>query len=134
MNSPRINTHGLISRELCGTPLETGEGYALVTLDPTETMRTDETGLIHGGFLFGMADYAAMLAVNHPNVVLAGADVRFLKPVLAGERLTAAGKITSSGGKKRTVLVEVFREGEKVFSGEFTCVIPEKHVTDKNGD
>jgi acyl-coenzyme A thioesterase PaaI-like protein len=48
-------------------------------------MAVDDRGLVHGGFVFGLADHAAMLAVNDPNVVLGAASTRFLKPVRVGE-------------------------------------------------
>jgi len=86
-------------------------------------MAVDEAGLVHGGFLFGLADHAAMLAVNHPHVVLAGAEVRFLRPVAVGERLEAAARIAESSGRKSRVHVDVARGEEIVMSGTFTCVI-----------
>ncbi|HKL82437.1 MAG TPA: thioesterase, partial [Desulfobacter sp.] len=76
-----IITHQLIDNELCGTPLMVENGKSRVEYTTTSRMAADDSGLVHGGFIFGLADYAAMLAVNHPNVVLGGADVKFLKPV-----------------------------------------------------
>jgi len=66
-------THLKINPALWGTPIELKEGFASVRLTVSEDMAADEYGLVHGGTIFGLADYAAMLAVNHPNVVLAGA-------------------------------------------------------------
>ncbi len=74
-----INTHEQIDRSLCGEPVSVFEGGSEVRMECTANMAADASGLIHGGFIFGMADYAAMLTVNHPNVVLAGAESRFLK-------------------------------------------------------
>jgi uncharacterized protein (TIGR00369 family) len=92
-------------------------------------MAVDEYGLVHGGFTFGLADYAAMLAVNEPTVVLGKAEVRFLKPVKAGEKLLAKARIVEDLGKKKMVRSEVFNErGEKVFEGTFHCYVLEKHV------
>ncbi len=65
-----IKTHLAIDRRLCGEPLELREGFASVELTTTREMEADSSGLVHGGFVFGLADHAAMLAVNHPNVVL----------------------------------------------------------------
>jgi uncharacterized protein (TIGR00369 family) len=93
-------------------------------------MAADDSGLVHGGFIFGLADYAAMLAVNHPNVVLGGADVKFLKPVKAGESVYAEATVTSASGKKQMVSVTVKREDDVVFKGDFSCFILEKHVLD----
>jgi len=94
-------------------------------------MAADEYGLTHGGTIFGLADYAAMLAVNHPNVVLAGAKVKFLKPVQTGDVLLAKAKVEKTEGKKITVFVHVEKDADQVFSGEFICVIPNKHVLNK---
>jgi len=67
--------------------------------------------LIHGGFTFGLADYAAMLAVNEPTVVPANATAKFLAPVVVGDRLEAEATVEQTDGKKRTVKVTVRRAG-----------------------
>ena len=90
-----------------------------------------ERGLVHGGFVFGLADYAAMLAVNHPDVVLGGAETRFLKPVAVGERLLARAEVLEASGRKSKVKVEVLREGEVVMTGDFACFTLDRHVLDK---
>jgi acyl-coenzyme A thioesterase PaaI-like protein len=91
-------------------------------------MGVDDLGLVHGGFIFGLADYAAMIAVNHPNVALGAADVKFLKPARVGDTLTAEARIESRKGKKLFINAQVAREGVKIFEGSFTCVIPDNHV------
>jgi uncharacterized protein (TIGR00369 family) len=122
-------THRLTSERLVGKPLKIENGYAEVELLTTEEMAVDEYGLVHGGFTFGLADYAAMLAVNEPTVVLGRAEVKFLKPVKAGEKLLAKAKVTEDLGKKKIVIAEVFNErSEKVFEGTFQCYVLEKHV------
>ncbi|GBC63510.1 thioesterase [Desulfonema ishimotonii] len=126
-----IITHEKISQKLCGVPLEVREGYSRVELATTGEMAADASGLIHGGFIFGLADYAAMIAVNHPNVVLGAADVKFLKPVTAGESVVAEAKIISVKGKKYQVSV-VAHSGEVcVFEGEFTCFVLDQHVLNR---
>jgi len=123
-----INTHHHIDRRLCGTPTELHEGYARVEMAAMPEMTADDSGLIHGGFIFGLADYAAMLAVNHPNVVLGAAEVKFLKPVAFSENVIAEAKIDIEKGKKKTVSVTVKREEEVVFTGVFTCFVLDGHV------
>lgn len=91
-------------------------------------MITDDTGLIHGGFIFSLADYAAMLAVNHPNVVLGSAEIKFLKPVRKEESLLAEGKVIEKKGKKNIVKVEVRRDNLLVCEGTFVCFILEEHI------
>ena len=124
----QITTHQRIDESLCGHPVTLQDGYAEVELTTLPTMEADDTGLIHGGFIFGLADYAAMLAVNHPNVVLGSARSTFLSPVQTGDILRARAQAEQTEGKKRSVHVEVFRGDKKVFEGEFTCFVLDKHV------
>ena len=124
-----IDTHQRIDPELCGRAVSLETGASRVEMSTISRMAVDDTGLVHGGFVFGLADYAAMIAVNHPNVVLGGAEVRFLKPVRTGEVLTARARVESSEGRKRMVPVTVEQgSGEAVFEGTFTCFVLDRHV------
>lgn len=126
----KIQTHRAIDGELCGIPVQLEKDGCRIEMKTSDRMRADATGLVHGGFVFGLADYAAMLAVNHPNVVLASADCKFMKPVRSGERLIADAQITESKGKWRTVDVRVTRENTEVFQGRFSCAVLDRHVLD----
>lgn len=126
-----INTHHLISEKLCGKPVSISKGEATVELDLVEEMTADSSGLVHGGFIFGLADYAAMLAVNHPNVVLGSAESKFLKPAVKGTKAVAKAFVESSAGKKQTVRVSVHVDGQGIFEGLMICFILENHVLSK---
>jgi uncharacterized protein (TIGR00369 family) len=123
-----IQTHQGINRECFGIPVDLEEGVSRVELQTTRSMAVDETGLVHGGYIFGLADYAAMIAVNHPNVVLGSSEVKFLKPVRAGETVIATATAEARQAKKQIVAVTVMRDGEAVFSGSFTCFVLDRHV------
>lgn len=127
----RQKTHQMVNTNLCGIPIELKENFAQVKLQTTEEMIVDDTGLIHGGFIFGLADFCAMLTVNHPNVVLGGAEVQFLKPVEVNDTLIANGNLINMNGKALHVKVEVLRKKELIFDGKFTCFIPKNHVLRK---
>ncbi|MDA3894539.1 MAG: thioesterase [Desulfobacteraceae bacterium] len=123
-----IITHQEIDQKLCGNPITIEPDFSCIELKTDKSMMVDKQGLVHGGFIFGLADYAAMLAVNDPNVVLGSADVKFLMPVKVGEIVVAEANTTSKKGKKYIVTVVVHRKDEAVFSGEFTCFVLDKHV------
>ncbi len=127
----QIDTHQKIDRTLCGDPIEVGEGYSRITFKATTEMAVDDAGLTHGGFIFGLADHAAMIAVNHPNVVLGAAEVKFLKPVKTGDIVEAEARVIKVSGKKQSVNVDVKQGDEIVFKGVFTCFILDKHLLDK---
>jgi len=130
-----IHTHAQIDPTLCGRPKSLAPGRAEVVLDTLPSMAVDAEGLVHGGFVFGAADQAAMLAVNHPYVVLAGADVRFLAPVAVGERVVARARVRppEGGGSGKTaerpeVEVEAAVGERTVLSGTLRCAVLPGHV------
>ena len=125
-----IDTHRHIDQKLCGKPLSVQNGTSRVELVTTPQMAADAQGLVHGGFIFGAADYAAMIAVNHPHVVLGASDVKFLKPVRVGVTVTAHAKVQEVKGKKYWVAVRVTKASEEVFQGMFTCFVLDRHVLD----
>ena len=126
-----VRTHLTISQTLCGTILQAGPPLAIVELDLLDSMSADDTGLVHGGFIFGAADYAAMAAVNDANVVLASANVRFLHPSRVGEKLHFEARVDVIEGRKYAVSVTGRNTSRaEVFAGTFTCVVPQRHVLD----
>jgi acyl-coenzyme A thioesterase PaaI-like protein len=124
----KIDTHRHIDQTLCGKPLSVENGSSLVELVTTPRMVADKQGLVHGGFIFGAADYAAMIAVNHPHVVLGASDVKFLKPVRMGETVMVQAQVKEIKGKKYWVSVSATKNDEEVFQGMFTCFVLDKHV------
>ena len=128
----RPRTHETIDPALCGTPVALAPGEATVELVATAGMTADAHGLVHGGFVFGLADHAAMLAVNEPNVVLVSAESKFLRPVRPGDRLRAEARVSQAAPPRYAVSCTVSRAGEPVFEGSFSCHVTRKHVLDKD--
>ncbi|MFA6137488.1 MAG: PaaI family thioesterase [Sulfurimonas sp.] len=123
-----LQTHQRINQDLSGEIVKQEIGYVEVTLVTTSDMLADELGLIHGGFIFCAADYAAMAAVNERNVVLVGSDVQFLSPVKLGDIVNVIARVRHKEGRKRNIHVEAFVLDIKVFEGEFKTVITDRHV------
>ncbi len=124
-----IRTHLEAKESLLGFPLEVKSGeYAKVKLIASDKMKVDDRGLIHGGFTFGVADYAAMLAVNHPNVVLGASEVKFTAPVAVGDVMLAFAKIVTQEERRIIVEVKVTVNEKTVLKGNMTCYILYKHV------
>ena len=123
-----LNTHERINTVYSGEIVKLQSGYAKVSLETSEVMRADEVGLVHGGFIFSAADFAAMAAVNEPNVVLASCNCLFLSPVRVGDVVTFEASEHQKEGRKRNVSVKGFVHEIKVFEGEFKTVVTERHV------
>lgn len=126
-----VKTHLRIDHGLCGAPVALSDGEATTSLETTAAMAVDDRGLVHGGFVFGLADHAAMLAVNDPFVVLGGAEVRFLAPVRVGEVVRAGARVVERRGKKQLLEAWAKVGDREVFRGTFTAFVLEKHVLDE---
>ena len=123
-----LQTHQKISSEFVGEIVKLERGYVELRLTTTSEMVADEVGLIHGGFVFSAADYAAMVAVNEPNVVLVGSDCQFLSPVKFHDEVNIIARVRHKEGRKRNVYVEGFVLDIKVFEGLFKTVVTDRHV------
>lgn len=72
-------------------------------------------GVVQGGVLFTLADFAFALAANHrrPGTVTAGCDIHFLHPAKAG-LLRAGATLQSEGGRLSVWQVQVRDEAGQV--------------------
>jgi len=123
-----LRTHDEINNQFCGVIKDLKQGHVIVELETIEEMRADKLGLVHGGFIFGAADYAAMLAVNEKNVVLSNSSSSFLSPVKVGDVVRFEAKLKNKEGRKRYVKVVGTILDVKVYEGEFKTVVTERHV------
>ena len=127
----KLQTHLNINNSLCGRVTKLEPGYAEVLLHTTQQMSADEQGLVHGGFVFGVSDYAAMCAVNDPYVVLGSATTTFISPIKVGDVVCCKAKVQTTKGRKKVVSVEATVNDTLAFKGSFTTFILEKHVLEK---
>ncbi len=125
-----LKTHLKIDTKLCGEVIDLEDGYAKVLLKTSQKMAADERALVHGGFCFGAADLAAMVAVNDPYVVLFGASSRFLAPVRVGDEVYFDAHVIELDGRKQRVEVKGRVKGKEIFEGIFETVILKSHVFD----
>lgn len=127
-NQVYLKTHERINQGLCGEIVKLEQGYVELRLTTSPEMVADDIGLIHGGFVFSAADFAAMAAVNERNVVLVGSDTQFLSPVKLHDEVNFVARVRHKEGRKRNVHVEAYVLDIKVFEGEFKTVVTERHV------
>jgi len=123
-----LNTHLKLDKSLNGEVVELKENYAKVKLETTQNMIADKEGLIHGGFIFCAADYAAMACINDPFVVLAKSTTKFIAPVKLGDIVTLEASIKEQDKNKATVEVVGKVEEKDIFKGEFLTAVLKQHV------
>ncbi|MGP1450521.1 MAG: PaaI family thioesterase [Wolinella sp.] len=111
-----------------GEVRELTRGYANVWLSTSKTMSIDNMGLVHPGFIFSSANFAAMCAINDPNAILIGADAKFLAPTEAGNEIEFRAHALQHDTKKREVRVEGYVLDIKVFDATFFVAMFDHHI------
>jgi acyl-CoA thioesterase len=120
-------SHYEINQSLTGTLEELEEGFAKVLFTATEDMIVDRRGMIHSGFIFGAANYAAMAAVNVSTAILAVSKTNFLAPLSVNDEAYFEATALQKDTRKRNVMVVGYFNNIKFFEGEFTIVVLEHH-------
>jgi acyl-coenzyme A thioesterase PaaI-like protein len=111
-----------------GRIIELRENEASGSLKIRHEMKADKDGLIHNGFIFSTSSYIAAAAVNNKNGFVIGAIVHFFTPVKEGDIVEFEAKSLQKNGNKRIVDV-VGKVGDiKVFVGEFTIAVMDRHI------
>ena len=68
------------------------------------------------------------LGAGRARVVLASAQVKFLGPVVAGDRVEAEAAVERSEGRRRWIRVVVRRDGTPVLEGELLAAVLDRHI------
>ena len=132
VNIPLENDDLLICTEMSpsvvGELLELYSNKAVVRFSPTERMIMDESKMIHAGFVFNAASFAAMAAINKKYSVLIAADVKFLAPIELGHEVTFKAEAIQSDTKKCEVKVEGYLLDIKIFDSLFHIAVFDKKI------
>jgi acyl-coenzyme A thioesterase PaaI-like protein len=126
-----LKTYELIKNSLSGYLMKLEDDYAKVSLKCISDMSVDNKGLIHSGFMFNAANFAAIAAINEPNSILVGSKTKFLAPVKIDDVVIFEADSRFSDSRKRDIDVIGKVDGVKVFEGEFYCVVMNEHILDK---
>lgn len=114
--------------DLCGVIVRMSEEEVLVKFTPNEQMVGDESNLIHSGFIFNAANYAAMCLVNHAHSLTIGAEVQFLAPIELEQEMLFLATIKHTNEKKYKVLVKGTLLDIKIFEGTFHISVFDKQL------
>jgi acyl-CoA thioesterase len=124
--------HDMFDRDMASRGLgmelvEAGDGDAVVRMRVTDSM-VNGHGMVHGGYVFMVADTAFACACNShgPVAVAAGADITFLQPTRAGDVLEARARERSTSGRNGIYDVTVRCDGDVVaeFRGRSRMISP----------
>jgi acyl-CoA thioesterase len=124
-SAQRMLDDDVASRLLGIEVFQADNGEARAALTVTESMVNGHE-IVHGGYLFMLADTAFACACNShgPVAVAAGADINFVAPARLGDRLLAVASERTRFGRNGIYDVTVFRDepgepGDRAVIAEF---------------
>lgn len=115
-------------QNVVGEITELYRNKAIVRFVPTEKMIMDESKMIHAGFVFNSASYAAMVALNRKYSVIIASDVKFFAPIELGHEVIFKAEAVQSDTKKCEVKVEGFLLDIKIFDSMFHIAVFDKKI------
>lgn len=88
------------ARMLAFEVLERGDGSAKVAARPDENS-LNGADIVHGGYIFSLADYAFALATNTDDrlALSANASISYMEPCPLGDPITATAQIVAETGR-----------------------------------
>jgi acyl-coenzyme A thioesterase PaaI-like protein len=111
----------LKSAEIIGDILEIDlEKEGLSLLDTDDSMALKKSSIIRGHILFAQANTLANAILDAEVAMTSSAEIAFISPVRAGERVLAKARVISSAKHKRVVEVIMKTKKNSVFKGIFT--------------
>ena len=117
-----------MSPNIVGELTEIYRNKVVTRFAPTERMIMDESKMIHAGFIFNAASFAAMAAINKKYSVLIAADVKFLAPIELGHEVIFKAEAIQSDTKKCEVKVEGYLLDIKIFDSLFHIAVFDKKI------
>jgi len=123
-----LKTHTKVRSNLIGTIISLEKSKSKTTLQTTDEMKVDNLGLIHSGFIYGGAEYAAVVAVNEENLVVISSKVKFLAPAKSGDLIEFKAIAKFEDSRKREIKVVGEINEIKIFEGFFQAILLENHI------
>lgn len=123
-----LKTSNAIKLNLNGTTTFLEKNHAKTRFYTNADMVADDDGLIHTGFIFSAANYAALVAINEEFCVTIGARIHFYGAIKLGDVVEFEAKAHFDESRKREVRVMGKTKDIKIFEGTFQLVTLEEHI------
>lgn len=123
-----LKTSPNIKLNLSGVVTKLEPGHAKTLFHTHVDMVGDGEGLIHSGFVFSAANYAALASINEVHSVVISSRINFFAPTRLGETIEFDASAHFNESKKREVRVVGKTKDIKVFEGVFQVVVLDDHI------
>jgi acyl-coenzyme A thioesterase PaaI-like protein len=120
-NFAKVRT--IAGKEFVGELIDITPGKSAISiLDTSKEMVFERSKVVKGQHIYAMAETLALATVDAKAALTAVANIKYKRPVYAGERLVAKGEVIRTRGNKFFVWVFIYVNQQEVFRGKFILV------------
>lgn len=120
-NFSKVKT--IVGGEFVGELIDIAPGKSAISiLDTDNTMVFEKTKVVKGQHIYAMAETLALAIVDAKAALTGIANIKYKRPVLAGQRMVAKGEVIRVRGNKFFIWVFIFVNQQEVFRGKFALV------------
>lgn len=110
-------------KEIVGELLDIDLGKKGISiLETNDSMAFEKTNIVRGQFIYAQAESLAIAAIDADVALIGVANIKYKKPVRAGQKLVAQAEIIKRRGNKFFVWVRIKLKMQEVFRGKFILV------------
>ena len=122
-----LKVKSIAGKEFVGELIDIQPGKSAISiLDTNKDMVFEKSQVVRGQYIYAQAESIA-LAIIDANVALTGvANIKYKRPILAGEKLIAKAEVIRKRANKYFVWVMIYIKQQEVFRGKFILVSMEE--------
>ncbi len=113
----------LRSKEIIGDLIEivlNERGISLFETD--DSMVFEKTRVVRGHYIYSLAESLAIAIIDTQVALVGVANIKYVSPVYAGNKLLAKAEVRKIRGKSFIVWVKIYEKQREVFRGKFILV------------
>lgn len=113
----------IVGTEIIGELIDLNLGKSGISmLETTDEMAFSKTNVIRGHHIFSQAESLAMAVIDAEVALTGVSNIKYLKPVKAGDKLIAKAEVVRVRGNKHFLHVRIRVDQTQVFRGKFILV------------
>lgn len=110
-------------REFVGELIDIQPGKSAISiLDTNDQMVFENTKVIKGQHIYAQAESIALAIIDKDAALTGVANIKYKRPVYAGEKMVAKAEVKRRRGNKFFVWVMIYVKKQEVFRGKFILV------------
>jgi len=110
-------------REFVGELVDIQPGKSAISiLDTNKDMVFENSQVVKGQHIYAQAESIALAIIDAHTALTGVANIKYKRPILAGEKLVAKAEVIRERGNKYFVWVMIYVKQQEVFRGKFILV------------